>query len=59
MGFEEFWRFVEKCKARSKAVSVKMKSGQMHLNAADHVGAAVLTHVVRSAHMHLTAVIFI
>ena len=41
-----------------KPVSVKTNSGQMHLSAADHVGAAVLAHVVCSGQMHLTAVIF-
>ena len=30
----------------------------MHLSAAEYVGAAVLAHVVLSAQMHLTAVIF-
>ena len=32
-----------------KPVSVKTNSGQMHLTAADHVGPAVMAHVVRSA----------
>ena len=44
-----------------KPVSVKTNSGQMHLSAVDHVGAAVLAHVVLSAQMaqmHLSAVIF-
>ena len=41
-----------------KPISVKMNSGQMHLNAADHVGAAVLAHMVRSAQIYLAAVIF-
>ena len=41
-----------------KPISVKMNSGQMHLNAADHMDAAVLVHMVRSTQMHLTAVIF-
>ena len=56
---------VEKCKPSIlksdqslKPVSVKTNSGQMHLSAADHVGAAVLANVVSSAHMHLTADIF-
>ena len=31
-----------------KPVSVKTNGGQMHLSAADHVGAAVLAHVVRT-----------
>ena len=31
-----------------KPVSVKTNSGQMHLSAADHVGAAVLSNVVYS-----------
>ena len=30
----------------------------MHLNSADHDGAAVFAHVARSAQMHLDAVIF-
>ena len=41
-----------------KHVSVKTNSGQMHLNAVGHEGAAVFAHVARSAHMHLHAVIF-
>ena len=41
-----------------KPVSVQTNSVQMHLKAADNVGAAVLSHMVHSAQIHLTAVIF-
>ena len=39
-----------------RLLSVKDKSGQMHLNAADHVSQNSSAHVVLSAQMHLTAV---
>ena len=41
-----------------KHVSVKTNSGQMHLNAAGHEGAAVFAYVSRSAQIHPDAVIF-
>ena len=42
-----------------KPISVKTSSGQMHLSATDHVGAAALAHVVRSAQMNLTGALML
>ena len=46
-----------KIKASFKLASVKTNSGQMHLNAAGHEGAAVLAHVPRSTQIPLGPVI--
>ena len=52
------WNEFRKNRVGLKPVSVKTNSGQMHLSAAGHFGAAVLAHVARSAQMHLAAAIF-